>query len=332
MLRGLGRIKCRRHGAKWMVTITVLVGSVAGCGGGSTTTRSSAPPATSHGSSSVARSPSTTVAGPASRIAVIVLENKEDNQIIGRAGAPYLNALARRSAVAANYYAITHPSLPNYLALTGGSTFGFSGSDCGTCSVSHRNLIDQLEAARISWKVYAEDIPSACSTKVTAGAYVRRHVPFLYYRDVADNPKRCQFVVSTTALTRDLAEHALPRFVWLVPNLCHDMHSCGTYTGDRYLRAIVPRLLAELGPSGLLFVTFDEGATDVGCCGVAKGGHIVTLIAGPGARAGVHSTTPYDHYSLLRTIEDLWGLPRLGGAALPSTHPMTDLLRVRPLR
>lgn len=261
-----------------------------------------------------------------------MLENKEDNQVIGRPGAPYLNALARRSALAANYYAITHPSLPNYLALTSGSTLGFSGSDCGSCSVSHRNLVDELDAAGISWKVYAEDMPSACSTKVATGGYVRRHNPFLYYRDVADSPKRCRLVVPATDLTRDLTNRALPRLVWLVPNICHDMHSCGVYTGDVYLRSIVPRVLSELGPSGILFITFDEGDTDRGCCGVAKGGHIATLIAGPGARAGVRSMRAYDHYSLLRTIEDLWGLPRLGGAALPATLPMTDLLRVRPAR
>jgi hypothetical protein len=270
--------------------------------------------------------------GPASRIAVIVLENKEDNEIIGRAGAPYLNALARRSAVAADYYAITHPSLPNYLALTSGSTLGFSGSDCGNCSVSQRNLVDELEAAGISWKVYAEDMPSTCSTKASAGNYVRRHDPFLYYRDVATNPRRCQSIVPATVLTHDLADRSLPQLVWLVPNICHDMHSCSTYTGDVYLRSVVPRLLSELGPSGILFVTFDEGHTDNGCCEVARGGHIITLIAGPGARSGVRSMTPYDHYSLLRTIEDLWGLPRLGGAALPSTRAMTDLLRVRPRR
>ena len=332
MLRGPERIQWRRYSVTLMVTVALLMVSVAGCGGGSATTRSSTPPASSPAAPTAATSSSGTVAGPASRIAVIVLENKEYNQIIGRAGAPYLNALARQGAVAANDYAITHPSLPNYLALTGGSTFGFSGSDCGTCSVSQPNLIDELEAARISWKVYVEDMPSTCSAAVTAGAYVRRHDPFLYYRDVANNPTRCQFVVPTTTLTRDLADHSLPRFVWLVPNICNDAHSCGTYTGDRYLRAIVPRLLAELGPSGLLFVTFDEGATNLGCCGVAKGGHVLTLVAGPGARAGARSMTPYDHYSLLRTIEDLWGLPRLAGAALPSTQPMTDLLRVRPVR
>ena len=185
-------MECGRHRVTWMVMVALLMVSVAGCGGGSAATRSSAAPPPSPASSTVASSSAGTVAGPASRIAVIVLENREYNEIIGRPAAPYLNALARQSAVAANYHAITHPSLPNYLALTGGSTFGYSGSDCGTCSVSHRNLIDQLEAAHISWKVYAEDLPSACSSAASAGAYVRRHDPFMYYRDVADNPARCR--------------------------------------------------------------------------------------------------------------------------------------------
>ncbi len=332
MLRGLGRIECGRHRVTWMVTLALFVASVTGCGSGSAPTRSSAAPPPSSASSTVASSSAATVAGPASRIAVIVLENKEYSEIIGRPAAPYLNALARQSAVASNYHAITHPSLPNYLALTGGSTFGYRGSDCGTCSVSHRNLIDQLEAAHIPWKVYVEDLPSACSSAASARNYVRRHDPFMYYRDVADNPAWCRSIVPMTTLTSDLAAHSLPRFLWLVPNLCHDMHSCGTYTGDRYLRGIVPQLLTQLGASGLLFVTFDEGETNSGCCRVAAGGHVLTLVAGLGARAGVRSMAPYDHYSLLRTIEDLWGLPRLGGAALPSTQPMSDLLRVRPVR
>jgi phosphatidylinositol-3-phosphatase len=329
MLRAHRRVKCPIGKVTWAAAVG-LSAAIAGCGGGTPATRSvQAQPASR---SSTTTSTAGALPGPASRIAVIVLENKEDNEIIGRAGAPYLNALARRSAVAANYYAITHPSLPNYLALTSGSTLGFSGSDCGDCSVSHRNLVDELEAAGISWKVYAEDMPSTCAMTAGTGSYVRRHNPFLYYRDVASNPRRCRFIVPATALTRDLAEHSLPRLVWLVPNICHDMHSCDTYTGDTYLRGLVPRLLAELGPSGILFVTFDEGHSDDGCCGAARGGHVVTVIAGPGARAGARSMTPYDHYSLLRTIEDLWGLPRLGGAALPSTRAMTDLLRVKPVR
>ena len=145
----------------------------------------------------------------------------------------------------------------------------------------------------------------------------------------ADNPGRCPFIVPATTLTTDLADQFRPRFVWLSPNICHDMHSSGICPWRSPLLTIIPRLLPQLGPSGLLFVTFDEGETNSGCCGVAKGGHILTLVAGPGARAGVRSMTPYDHYSLLLTIEDLWGSRRLGGAASASSHPMTDLLRVR---
>ena len=335
MPRGILDRRCRFQGVTWIVTVALLLVSLAGCGTGSAKSHSSASSTTSSATKSDSPASSTpspasqTLAGPPSRIVVIVLENKEYNEIIGRPAAPYLNSLARQSAVAANYHSITHPSLPNYLALTGGSTFGLSGSDCLTCSVSHRNLIDELEAAGISWKAYMEDLPSACSHTTSNGGYVRRHDPFMYYRDVADNPARCRFIVPATTLTTDLAHHSLPRFVWLSPNICHDMHSCGIYTGDRYLRAMIPRLLPQLGPSGLLFVTFDEGETNLGCCGVAKGGHVLTLVAGPGARAGVRSMTPYDHYSLLLTIEDLWGLPKLGYTASASTHPMTDLLRVR---
>jgi acid phosphatase len=266
-----------------------------------------------------------------SRIVVIVMENREYSEVIGRPAAPYINALSRQSAVAADYHAASHPSLPNYLALTGGSTFGFDGSDCGTCSVSAPNLVDELEAAKISWRAYMEDLPSVCSFATSSAGYIRRHDPFMYYRDIADNRSRCRNVVPASQLYRDLSHDSLPQFVWLSPNICHDMHSCGTYSGDRYLRSIVPRLLGELGPSGILVLTWDEGETNATCCGVAKGGHILTLVAGPGARAGTRSTVPYDHYSLLRTIEDLWRLPRLGNSASPSTLPMTALLRVHSL-
>jgi phosphatidylinositol-3-phosphatase len=313
MLPPKRRIRCRLQALTALVTSLLLVVGLARCGSGSSTTAISAPSASLK----------------VSRIVVVVLENREYGDIVGRPGAPYINSLIGQSALAANYHAVSHPSLPNYLALTGGSTFGFDGSDCLTCSVSRPNLIDELTAAGISWKAYMEDIPSVCSFAASSGGYVRRHDPFMYYRDVAHNRSRCRFVVPASRLGRDLARHSLPTFVWLSPNVCHDMHSCGTYAGDRYLRTVMPRLLSELGPTGVLFLTWDEGETNSGCCGVAKGGHIFTLIAGPGARAGYRSTLPYDHYSLLRTIEDLWGLRRIGWAACPCTHAMTDLLHVR---
>jgi phosphatidylinositol-3-phosphatase len=321
MSRGAEPTRIRVPRVTWIVTAVLLGAALAGCGASGT-----------EGSSTTAQSAASAAKGGVSRIAMIVLENHEYDEVVDAPSAPFLNQLALHSAVAANYHAVAHPSLPNYLALTGGSTFGYVGHDCGTCWVSHRNLIDELEAAGISWKAYIEDLPKPCSFAESSGGYYRRHDPFMYYRDVADNRSRCRNVVPATELTSDIVHHTLPRFIWLSPNICHDMHSCGISTGDAYLKGIIPRLLPELGPHGILFITFDEGETNDGCCQVAAGGHILTLIAGPGARAGSQSAAPYDHYSLLRTIEDLWGLPRLGYAAAPYTHAMTDLLRVRSLR
>jgi hypothetical protein len=309
----IGHAGFRLYRLTWVAMVTLLVAVGAGCGG----------------ESSARTAPARAAGRGVSRIVVVVLENREYDEVAGRPAAPYINSLMAQSAVAANYHAVSHPSLPNYLALTGGSTFGLDGSDCMSCSVSHRNLIDQLTAAGISWKAYMEDLPSTCSFTQSSGGYVRRHDPFMYYRDVAGNPARCRSIVPATQLNQDLDRHALPTFAWISPSLCHDMHNCGTYSGDHYLRSIVPRILPDLGPNGILVLTWDEGETSSGCCRVAKGGHILTLIAGPGARAGARSMVPFDHYSLLRTIEDLWGLPRLGWAACPCTNSMTGLLRVR---
>ena len=118
----------------------------------------------------------------------------------------------------------------------------------------------------------------------------------------------------------------MPRFVWITPNLCNDTHDCSVATGDRFLSAVVPALLRALGPRGLLFLTWDEGSSDAGCCRLASGGHIVTIVAGAGARAHARLSTPTDHYSVLQTIEDLLGLRRLRGAACACTPSLQPLL------
>jgi hypothetical protein len=252
------------------------------------------------------------------RVVVIVMENKSCSAVIGSRDAPYLNRLARRSAFAARSFALTQPSLPNYLALTGGSTFGIT-TDCTGCRVRATNLVDQLERAHVSWKAYMEGMPAPCYRGAQAGLYVKRHNPFAYYADIVSSPSRCRRVVPFTQLRADLARRALPRFAWITPNLCHDMHSCPVRDGDRFLSRLVPELARAVGPRGAIVITWDEGS--------AFGRHIPTIVAGPAARAGARSSIRYDHYSLLRTIEDAFGLPHLRGAARPSTRPLTALLR-----
>ncbi|MDQ6778915.1 MAG: alkaline phosphatase family protein [Actinomycetota bacterium] len=263
--------------------------------------------------------------GPRAHVAVILMENEEYGSIIGSPSTPYINALARRYALATSMYAISHPSLPNYLALTGGSTFGIS-SDCTDCTVAQTNLVDQLTRARVSWKAYMEGLPHPCFTGAGAGEYAKKHDPFIYYTDVAAQPSRCARIVPLIGLAADERAGTLPTFIWITPNLCHDMHDCSPSTGDRFLASLVPPLLRSLGRHGLLFLTWDEGASDNGCCRLASGGHVATIVAGGGAKRGARLTTPVDHYSVLQTIEDLLGLPRLRGAACACTPSLRPLL------
>jgi hypothetical protein len=303
------------------VSLAVASGLILGLSGCGTS-------AVRHGPVQSIPSPVTTLrGGPPAHIAVIVMENEEYGDIIGSRQTPFINALARRYALARSMYAITHPSLPNYLALTGGSTFGIN-SDCTDCRVpSATSLADQLSGADLSWKAYMENLPHACYRGAGAGEYAKKHDPFMYYGRVAQNPAQCAHVVPLTELVGDERSRRVPRFAWITPNLCHDMHDCAPVQGDAFLARFVPPLLAALGPRGLLVLTWDEGATDDGCCRLAAGGHIVTILAGPLAAAGARLAAPVDQYSVLQAIEDLLRLRRLRGAACPCTPSLAPLLR-----
>jgi len=250
-----------------------------------------------------------------------VLENREYGDVIGDPEAPFLNGLARRGTLATHYHAITHPSLPNYLALLGGSTFGVD-DNCTGCSVAGDNLAAQLSRANISWRAYIEGMPKRCYRGAAHGRYVKRHNPFMYFRSATARQSRCRDVVPATRLDEDLRNDSLPAFSWVTPDLCHDGHDCDLRTADRWLARLVPRITRKLGPRGFLVVTFDEGTSDRGCCGGARGGHVATIVAGPAARQGARLRQPLDHYSLLGTIESALGVPRLrharGAPALSS--------------
>ncbi len=254
----------------------------------------------------------TSTTGP-DHIVVMVFENKEADSIMDRgSSATYFRSLARRSVTLTRLFAITHPSLPNYLALTSGSTHDIH-SDCATCLVDGTNLVDQLELAAIPWKAYMESMPEPCSIAVTDGKYVMKHNPFMYYTDVRDDADRCNKVVPLWQLTSDLQAGVLPAFAWITPNVCHDMHDCSIATGDRFLRTWAPRIVAALAPDGILVILFDEGVTAAGCChDRAAGGHIAGIIAGPGAGVGVTIRTKVTQYSVLKLIEEAWGLGDLG--------------------
>jgi len=251
-----------------------------------------------------------------SHVFLIVMENEESTGIMGNSAAAYINALAGGHGLATEYFAVSHPSLPNYLALTAGSTFGIA-SDCTGCYVNAMNIADQVESSGRSWKAYMESMPSSCYVG-DAYPYMQKHNPFIYYNDIRTNPARCaEHVVPFTQLSTDLTNGTVPNFAWITPNMCNDMHDCSIATGDAWLAKVVPGILASSAylNGGALLITWDEGESSAGCCGNATGGQVATLVIAPNGIAGLRSTIAETHYSLLRTVEDAWGLSPLGRAA-----------------
>ena len=243
-----------------------------------------------------------------------MLENREYDEVVGNPEMPYFNGLIERGAVTTNYYTPTHPSLPNYLAMLAGDTFGVA-DNYPDLEIGAPNLAMQLSRAGISWRAYMEGMPYPCFLGSGYGHYTKRHNPFAYFPSVTAAPKRCANMVPATRLTRDLERGTLPEFGWLTPDVCHDGHDCSLGAADLYLYELVPQIRRRLGPHGLLVITWDEGRTKLGCCGLPGGGRIATLLTGPDVQPGRQIAMIADHYSLLAAIEDRFGLARLGQAA-----------------
>ncbi|HEV2036594.1 MAG TPA: alkaline phosphatase family protein [Candidatus Dormibacteraeota bacterium] len=245
-------------------------------------------------------------AAVASHVFIIVMENKSPAEALT---GPFTASLAARYGVAENYRAITHPSVPNYLALTSGSTWGIT--DDSYHRLAKKDIGTQLTAAGISWRAYMQGFqPGGCLTSPLP--YDPGHNPFAFYGGGC--PPN---VVPMTRLTADLAG-ATPTFAWLGPDQCNDEHSCSVAVGDAWLSQAVGQVIGSPAWTnhGVLFVTWDEddGNGD---------NRVLTLVIAPGLDHRV-SQAAYDHYSLLASIEHLLGVGRLGQAA--SASPMLDLL------
>ena len=279
-------------------TVVVVLGLVVGpCARPASATPSGAASAVAASTCRGSRAPAPT------HVVWIMLENV-GYSVVGSPDAPYLNSLAAHCALATQYVAVAHPSLPNYVALTSGSTQGITDdAEPVEHPLAVPNLFSQL---RGNWRTYAESMPSACD-RVTSGLYAARHNPAVYYT----NLPTCAADDVALGSRLDLS-HA---FTLIVPNVCDDMHSCPVATGDAWLAAHVPAILdSALYRAGrlVLFITFDENdesATNRVPC-VALATQVV---------AGTRLVTHFTHYSLLRTTEALAHLPVLGGARSASS-------------
>jgi phosphatidylinositol-3-phosphatase len=279
--------------------------------------------------------PTTTTQVPAERsshVVVIMLENRDFDQVIGNADAPFINDLSRRGALATSFYAVARPSLPNYIALTGGSTFGIK-ENCDSCRIAETSIVDQLEREGISWKAYMESVPRPCFKGIETELYAKKHNPFAYYDRIMDDPARCAKIQPLGALISDLTGGTLPIYSWISPNLCNDGHDCGLGKADRFLSRLMPLVERALGPHGYLVLTWDEASDEnnASCCGDSIGGHIATILAGPNVKPGFRYDVDSDHYSLLKTIEESLRLPRLRRAAAPGVRSL-DPMFTRPPR
>ncbi len=263
-------------------------------------------------------------------VMLIVMENHGYEEIIGNPTAPYMNHLARRYGLATSSYATTHPSLPNYLELVSGSTQGVS-SDCTTCVANATQFVDQLDRAHIGWRAYMEAAPTACFTGY-APLFDRHHDPFVYAPHVVADRAECDRVVPFSAFFPALAHGRLPAFVWVTPDVHHDMHTGTVAQGDAWLRAVLTNVLASTWyrDDGAVIVTFDEstGGTDAGCCTGAGGGHIATFVVSARTAPGARMAAPVDGAGILRTIEALYRVPFLGQAADPRSGTLLPLLRL----
>jgi phospholipase C len=237
------------------------------------------------------------------KVMIVVLENANYKDALAQ---PFLGQLAKGGALLSEYYAEARPSLPNYIAITAGTTAGLTSN--APVSLGLRHIGDLLDAKGKTWRVYAEGYPGRCFLGERSGFYVRKHVSFLSFENVQRDASRCAKIVEASALTSDVASRHLPDYSLYIPDEKNDGHDTGPVFADRWLaRVFGPLLNNQTFMKGLLLVvTFDEAD------GNDRTNHVFTALAGESVLSGSVSKTAYNHYSLLRTIEDGFRLGTLG--------------------
>jgi hypothetical protein len=231
---------------------------------------------------------------------VVILENEHRSNVIGSRQAPYLNKLAAKGANMTHSYGVTHPSQPNYLALFSGSTRGVRSNACPQRFRKADNLGHQLRKSGLSFIGYSESLPKTGFQGCASGRYSRKHNPWVNFATLPASSNQ-----PFSAFPRDYRN--LPTVAFVSPNMCHGMHDCSIRTGDRWMKKHFSKY-ARWAPrhDSLLIVTFDENAG-------GKVKPIFTIIVGANVRPGAYGER-LDHYKLLRTIEEAYGLPPLGRA------------------
>ncbi len=248
---------------------------------------------------------------PFRHVFILVEENRNYASVIGNPAMPYLNRLADQYGLATQYYANTHPSIGNYFMLTVGDTV--TNNDEFSAVVTEDNIVRELVAAGKTWKSYAENLPAIGYTGDGPSPYARWHNPLSYLSDVVNDSVQRQRLVPFSQLATDVANHTLPNYGFIVPNLCHDAHSCSLDSADQWLRTHVPPLIAspQFRRDGLLIIVFDEAEDDT----AGGGGRIVWVGVSSKSKRNYRPATRYQHESTLRLAAEALGLTTFPGAA-----------------
>ncbi|HEY8087178.1 MAG TPA: alkaline phosphatase family protein [Polyangiaceae bacterium] len=264
---------------------------------------------------------------PIHTVFFVLMSKKPWSAIEGSTSAPYINGkLLPAGAHCTNYFAapvMIEQSEPNELWLEAGQDFGFTVNQTPTqgSTASTAHLVDELEAASIPWKAYVDGITAGTCPIANAYPYETYHVPFLYFDDVSGKPpsplaKRCiQHVVPMTELAKDLAADTVPRYAFVVPDLCNDMHDdCNTgdpvNQGDTWLASTVPGILSSktYAAGGALFVAWDFDPAGYNPVGL--------IVLGANAKPGFAGGAKATHSATLRTLQEIFDVtPLLGDAA-----------------
>ena len=284
---------------------------------------------------------------------VIMMENTSYGSLIGNTNAPWINWAAQKYGVATNYFGVAHPSQPNYIAATSGSTNGVTSDNDMTINVP--NIVDQIEGSGRTWKAYMQSY-SLCATPLDHACgnqlYERKHNPFISYQDVQSNPARVAKIVDFSQFSTDLANNHVPDYSWISPDQCNDMHGRAStpsdpcdfsqvnsliQAGDTFLNNTVSAIMNSRAWNGnsVIFITWDEtefvgtGYPDTsGCCDANPGGgHVLTLTISHSSHKPRTSNVAYNHYSMLSTIEGGWHLGCLAYTCDTANVPtMSDLV------
>jgi acid phosphatase len=246
---------------------------------------------------------------------IVVEENHNYSEVVASSSMPYLNGLANQYALASNYFANAHPSIPNYFMLTAGQTLTLIDAlTPQTFPVSDDNVVRELIAAGKTWKSYAEDLPSVGYTGGDSGKYAVRHNPLAYMTDVQNDAAQKLNLVPFTQFAADLPTANLPEYSFIVPNLCNDAHDCPLGTADSWLKTNMDPVIQSPGfqKDGLLIIVFDEADTQDFTAG---GGHVAVVIVSPLVKRGYKSIAFYQHQSVLRLSLEGLGVMKLPGDA-----------------